>query len=815
MVDASVSLYAKFEVANASADLLCRFEISTYTNDLFAYFVLKTGDADVFAKFEIRYLSSDLFSEMTIRNINTDWAFDVRADLLRVYYIGTGTPIWSSRMLYSFAQDTYDQQEYMDDPVPMSAATPEAFTMINGYHISDIDTQYLTAGAISTDGWINEIRVLKFAAAAYLRPFLSSIGKPVTGSATGDTGTLLAFNNEGLLVGGADARKWWIRMDDSGDLFDQTENVSVGGGTGFGALVQQGTAWSRTGENLYTNLYTLGTLEAGTQSYIYQGYNEIDYWWSTGFIDVLIKCREMGVLLPEAGPNWEGGDAGYVIVFGREYGDLYDWFQVDLSSGGRQAVPLATFADPDNTTVIATVADYGPRNSAGGAAFTGLNVGWVNGSLPFTGASGQDIVETNPATWWVIRGGTNGFTAYVLGGDTGASGNLILGNRLGTPLNGETIDVCKKIGFDALTSEFTVGQVVSGSGSGATATIRRIDFLSGGVEGILHVGPTVAGGPFVDGDNLTDPLGGAAVMNGNQADNTYTSTSGTLNTAVVTIDKDILDGSGDQPYNAVIDMNGEYMDNMYEYAKAIMQRDSAFQCFPHDEINATEPYQTGEEYIRCDVDYTPVKSRPLGAFAGGVFFGARGVFVEDMHPDDVRNYQLIDANGVTRDPPNLQSYIVSGLVVGDRVAIFPTTGDNVIINKSQYSLVDQVQGVGFIRIQEAIPSDTPTTGVIRVVETASEQEDIYDYTSFDTVTKTFYISGVTMKQYLSSDKAYVPYMDVLADTTTESVQVVYFANRYVVVRVRRYGIIPFEIKQEFTTTGMSQAAIRQTDSIVL
>jgi hypothetical protein len=402
-----------------------------------------------------------------------------------------------------------------------------------------------------------------------------------------------------------------------------------------------------------------------------------------------------------------------------------------------------------------------------------------------------------------------------MGGDTGASGNLILGNRLGTPQNGETLDVCKKIGFDALTSEFTVGQVLTGSGSGATATIRRIDYLTGGLEGILHVGPTITGGPFVDGDTLTDPLGGSATMNGDQADNTFTATSGTLNAAVVTIDKDILDGNGDQPYNVVIDMNGEYMDNMYEYTKAIMQRDSEFQCFPHDEINATETYQIGEEYIRADVDYTPVKSRPLGSFAGGVFFGARGVYPEDMHPDDVRNYQVIDANGVTRDPPNLQSYVVTGLAIGDRVAIFPTTGDNTIINKSQYSMVNQVQGVPYVRIQEAIPADTPTSGVIRVIETATEQEDIYDYTSYDTTTKTFFITGTTNKQYISTDKAYVPYMDVLADTTTESVQVVYVSNRYVVVRVRRKGIIPFEIKQEFTTTGMSQAAIRTTDSIVI
>jgi len=804
MADANINLFAEFVVANASANLKAIFIVARGYLNLFAKFSLKTGSANLFAKFLLRHAVEDLFAKCSINNINQDWAVDVRSNLLRVYYLGGGTPIWSTRMLYSYMMDTFDQQEYMDNAVPMSAATPFDFTMVNYYHISDEDTQYLKGGAIATLGWSTKIRVLKFAAAGYTRPFNSSIGKTVQGSVTGDTGTLLAFDNTAL--------KWWIRMDDSSDLFDVSENVEVLGATGFGALVQQGSAWSRSGENLYTNMYTLGTLEAGTQSYVYRGYDEIPYWWGTGFIDVLIKMQEMGVLLPESGT---GGTPGYVVVYAREYTDLYDWFESNLSPGGRQATPLATFNDPDNQTAVATVANFVPNYNVGETRFEGVNIGWVNGSLPFTGNVGQDLYEADPAIWWVIRGGTSTATAYVMRGATGAAGSLILGSRLGAFSNGETIDVCKKLPFDALTGAFTVGQIVTGAPSGASATIRRIDYLSPGTQGVLHVGPTITAGPFLDDDALTDPLGGAAVCDGGQFDNTFQATGGALDTAVVTIDKNIQDGAGLQPYNVVIDMNGEYMDNMYEYTKAVCRRDSVFQCFPSDQIGAVETYQTGEEYRYARATYTPVKPRPFGSFAGGVFFGARGIFPEDMNAADVRNYQVIDANNVTRDPPNLQSFIVSSLAIGDRVAIFPTTGDNEIINKAQYSMVQQVQGVPYIRIQEAIPTDTPLTGVVRVIETVTEQEDIYDYIDFDAALKQFNIDGNTTKGYMSTDKVYVPYMDRQATATSENVQVVYGVNRWVLVRVRRKGIIPFQIKQQFTATGMNQAAIRTTDTIVI
>lgn len=82
---------------------------------------------------------------------------------------------------------------------------------------------YLSGGF--ADGGAQQVRKLSFGA-TYTNCVASDIGKTVTGGTTGDTGELLAYDNV--------LKEWHVMMDDSGDLFDQAETVSVGSGTGTG-----------------------------------------------------------------------------------------------------------------------------------------------------------------------------------------------------------------------------------------------------------------------------------------------------------------------------------------------------------------------------------------------------------------------------------------------------------------------------------------------------------------------------------------------------------------------------------------------------
>lgn len=68
------------------------------------------------------------------------------------------------------------------------------------------------------------------------------------------------------------------------------------------------------------------------------------------------------------------------------------------------------------------------------------------------------------------------------------------------------------LAYDAEVSEFTVGDVVTGSTSGATATIWQIEDLGSGA-GVLYI-YNITGGPFADNETLTDTDGGEATANG-------------------------------------------------------------------------------------------------------------------------------------------------------------------------------------------------------------------------------------------------------------------------------------------------------------
>jgi hypothetical protein len=103
-----------------------------------------------------------------------------------------------------------------------------------------------------------------------------------------------------------------------------------------------------TNDDLWANIYTLGTIVAGSQVYIIQNGSEITPWWSTDHIDVLIKVKASGSEI----------DDGIITVFIRDTGATFDNFEIDLTAGGRNAVPLATANDINNQTAEGTVSGW-------------------------------------------------------------------------------------------------------------------------------------------------------------------------------------------------------------------------------------------------------------------------------------------------------------------------------------------------------------------------------------------------------------------------------------------------------------------------
>lgn len=532
----------------------------------------------------------------------------------RVYH-SAGATIYTVNELYSWLQDTFDELSALDDEVPMSAQTPTSYTWINGWFMDDESHKYLKTGAISTVGhdaatYADGVRVFTFEAAGYVNAVVGDIGLPVLGAVTGDTGTLLAYNNT--------LRKWWVRVDDTGDEFDAAESISITGGTGGGTL----SAVSVTGESLWAGVYTLGTIEAGTSIYVAQNGSVLTSWWAAGHIDILVKVKEAGVEI----------DSGMVYIYAREWGDTFDWASADLTAGGRTPVALATAQDLNNATDRAVVAAYG-------------------------------ITVT----------------------------------------------------FGSYTSDES-------------------------------------------GDGV------------------------------------------DENYEVQIDLNNTHtLAEAYEFLKYLADEDNT------DLLDGIE----GRQYRSADAAYTPVKSAPFGTFGGGIFFGARGVYLVNYLASEANNFRLIDSDGNSITPPITVALTIGSVVAGDRVAVFRLTGAGGEIDDDEYTLNGiHASGAGSVVVNEAIKTDTPASGVIRV------GGDRYAYSAVDSATKTFTLTGTLSQEYAALTECYVPFIDQQAAATSVSVSVVYPGSDVpVLVRVRRYGILPFEVEGTIVSTGLTVTAIRTTDSI--
>jgi hypothetical protein len=645
----------------------------------------------------------------------------------RIYH-SSGTAIYTVNALYSYLMDTFDELAQMDDPIPMTAQTPTEYTLVNGWFMDDDSFKYLKGGAIKTDGYLNEIQILTLQASGYTNAVSSDIGKTVKDDGA-DTGPLLAYNNTD--------RKWWIRYSST---IASGSTMTISGGTGAGTA----SANSVTGENLYANIYTLGSIEEddNQQIYIEQNGSRIfsgSEWWpesgsGTRHIDVLIKVKEAGTEI----------DGAQITVFLRHYpstgnADLYDHFGIDLTTGGRNAVPLATSPDLNNTSTYAVVSGY-----------SDITIAFVNGTINYSSISGS---FTNLET---VTGGTSGATAlFVKQTTTSGSGTMTLANIVGSFQSGETI---------------------TGGTSGKTAT------TSSTVTGAYYTGKA-----FTQGTEYN--------------------------------------------YSVIINCATRPLAQVYEYLKYVTRIGSTFTMYPTATQQGgavTWSTKQGQLYIRAHEDlqntptnvFSPVKASPFGTFAGGKFFGAQGVWVENMASSDIQSFQLIDTTGTTRTPPNQQSITISNLQSGDRVSVFRTTSGTTI-NKAMYTAASgNNSGNSTFVVNETIAADTPTSGSIRIVDTtdtSATREIRYTYTSWSGSTFSGLSPTLDRNYPANTTTAYIPYIDTIVSGSSVSVTVIYVADRSILVRVRRKtapAILPFETTGTFASTGYSTTCIRTPDTIV-
>lgn len=213
----------------------------------------------------------------------------------------------------------------------------------------------------------------------------------------------------------------------------------------------------------------------------------------------------------------------------------------------------------------------------------------------------------------------------------------------------------------------------------------------------------------------------------------------------------------------------------------------------------------------------------IGASTGSALIGAYGWGIEtaDLSATD----KVTDLSNTVITPPNNVTFSVSGLVsTEDYVLVAPWDGvatdsdGNPEVEYDQFTqsaLVNSATTTS-ITVGAAIPTDTPSTGTIRV-QTNSGFYQLCSYTSYtgSVFTITSEDFSVDPSDGTTTPKnVFISYIDKLAASGTESFTGVYLADRDLVVKVRDGGGSP--IKEFISTgslgsTGGSVTAIRTVD----
>ncbi|MCX6816697.1 MAG: hypothetical protein NTZ93_02450 [Candidatus Beckwithbacteria bacterium] len=637
----------------------------------------------------------------------------------RIVWTGSATGTRTVNQLYSALQDLFDELTQMDDGVPMSAQTPTEYTIgiidagdKDPWFIDRTTVEHLTGGALKTASWQRatgtNTGILKIIC-SNTNIISDDIGLDIT---TGtNTGTLLDVKGTGA------GSILWVRPDSTA----ATNDFDDAGTLTCNTHTATWTSTASAGESLWSNIYTLGTIEANTHIYIQQNptgssplliaYKDTTDWWADGHIDILINIKELGVET----------DEGYITVLARQYSKTYSYYVVDLTNGGRNPIPLQTGNDLDNQTgfwtftgsagtgtftageVIskATTTKKGVVTAVGGTSGSPILTYYLIGD-PITNFQNGDTSVTGAGSSAACTAGTPaaagpaalGTAPTVTHGSLSDGGSYDIDEN-GTPENYSIVIDCNQ---NSLPNVYQHSKYTTRRGETGTTNTDSIQgqFYIGSDYRLRYSGSI--SGTFTEGNTCTQATSGA---------------KGTI-VEVNTTDKIVILRNSRGTFNTT----------------NLVTDDTAAGSFtPNSEASAV----------------TPIAAAPFGTFAGGKFFCAPGVVLTDYQTSDANNFQLVDDNGTVRVAPTKATITVSNTRAADKVAVFRLTGSGGDINKSEYAATVQTQATTTAVMGSTITTDSPgkaTGGIIRLVDASATTEYRMRFSSWTTTTFTLAYTNV-------------------------------------------------------------------------
>lgn len=207
---------------------------------------------------------------------------------------------------------------------------------------------------------------------------------------------------------------------------------------------------------------------------------------------------------------------------------------------------------------------------------------------------------------------------------------------------------------------------------------------------------------------------------------------------------------------------------------------------------------------------TPSLERSLsfpfcGQSTGSAIIGAYGFGIESS--DLSVNDKLFDLTTAQRNPPNLVTFTVTGLVASeDYILVGPD--DSGVLEVDQFTLNGALTGatVTAVVVNGSIPADTPATGTIRVLR-ANGAYSRHAYSAWAGSTFTIASHDFSSNNAANGANCYVSYIDTLAGSTTASFQSTYVSDRSLFVRRRDGGATPTKTFESTATLGVAGGSV--------
>lgn len=550
------------------------------------------------------------------------------------------------------------------------------------------------------------------------------------------------------------------------------------------------------GDTFYRGLVVVGAVETGTEIQIEQNGSKLTSYWgavnsaaSNGdaaaniLLRIMVKTRADGADI----------DGERIRVYARELGDTYAEFSVTMGAGNNTAA-LFTGGDLNNDTLEATIATWtafgnteGYRTiTIGGTAYNFLDEWTIaqTGSIP----DPADINDLYEYTKWLTRRGSTSTLHAFTSGETelyrGITHQWNYDTEGGTgPATNEDFSWGAFLQTGAITGTFQVGEKVTGDTSGAFGRILSVDATDTSLVVATESGTW----------NAAEPITG-----------TTSGATATTNAAIV----GQATGGGRARYLA-IDDNGT---TGTVWVQLLVGTAPATDTICYESTDHTNVMTTDGEATSRTL------SQPfLGSSTGSAIIGAFGVGIasEDLTANDL----VFDLTNAPINPPNLVTWTISGLVSGeDRVLVAESTGAaSTTIDVAQDTINGTLSGaaVTSVTVTTAIPTDTPSSGTIRIQADDGRYLRVpYDsYTGSVYTIPSFNFSG--SNTCTTGNNVYISYIDELASGTTASFSSIYLTDRNLAVRVRDGGGTPirtFETPSTLNNTGGSASAIRTSDA---